>query len=127
MKERETCDSCGQTLPREQLKNFDGSLICPECLDRETVLCSHCGTRIWKDENASAEDEPLCQHCYDRYYVICVRCGHILYKDDAYYEPGDSGSPYCESCYGPDITPTFTTITTNPSLSSMAQAPVTSV
>ena len=99
MKERETCDSCGQALPRDQLKNFDGQLLCPECMERSTVLCNNCGTRIWKDENAGTEDEPLCQHCYDRYYVTCVRCGHIMYEDDACYEPGDSDSPYCESCY----------------------------
>ena len=99
MKERETCDSCGQALPRDQLKNFDGSLICPKCLERETVLCSHCGTRIWKNENAGAEATPLCQHCYDRYYMTCDRCGRIIHEDDACYLSEDSDTPYCSACY----------------------------
>lgn len=99
MKERETCDSCGQALPQDQMNNFDGSLICPECLERETVLCSHCGTRIWKDENAGTEGTPLCQHCYDNYYMACTHCGRVIHEDDAYYLSEDSDTPYCSPCY----------------------------
>ena len=52
MKNREPCDSCGRDFPTEQLINFEGQALCPDCFQSATLLCARCGERIWQDENA---------------------------------------------------------------------------
>lgn len=94
----ETCDSCGNAYPTEQLIEFDGQLLCPDCLSRATLICAHCGTRIWRDENAGDAATPLCQHCYDAHYVTCTRCGRVIHDDDAYYQDDDSDEAMCYGC-----------------------------
>lgn len=94
----EKCDSCGKSYPVEQLIEFDGQLLCPDCLESATLICAHCGTRIWRDENAGDSATPLCQHCYDYHYQTCARCGRIIREEDAcYIENGDD--PLCHACY----------------------------
>lgn len=101
MNEHDRCDSCGNLYPKDQLIEFDGQLLCPDCLSSATLLCAHCGERIWKDENAGEEDTPLCQSCYDRYYIHCSHCGRMLYISDAHYarDDEDEETPYCRDCY----------------------------
>ncbi|MGM9618282.1 MAG: amidoligase family protein [Oscillospiraceae bacterium] len=97
MKER--CDSCGGIYPKDQLVEFDGQLLCPDCFSRATMVCSHCGERIWSDDNAGDSHTPLCQSCYDRYYLTCSRCGRIIHEDDACYADDDDDEPLCCDCF----------------------------
>lgn len=95
----ETCDSCGNSYPEDQLVEFDGQLLCPTCLETATLICAHCGTRIWRDENAGDRDTPLCQHCYDRHYLNCCRCGRVIPEDHAYYRDDSDDEPFCLNCH----------------------------
>ena len=52
MHEYERCDSCGNAFTRNELTPLGDSLLCPDCLSRETTFCAHCGERIFWDENA---------------------------------------------------------------------------
>ena len=100
MKNRELCDSCGRDFPTEQLINFEGQALCPDCFQSATLLCARCGERIWQDENTGDNQTPLCQQCYDRYYTSCVRCGRIIAENDACYHAEDDGDePYCQNCW----------------------------
>ena len=99
MSEIPRCDSCGKTLLPEDLTEFDGQLLCPECLRENTVICAHCGDRVWKDDNAGDIHTPLCQSCYDRWYVSCSRCGSIIHESDTRYAHGNDEDPLCDNCY----------------------------
>ena len=99
MNTHERCDSCGTLYPSGQLIEFDGQLLCPDCLNSATVVCSHCGEHIWRDENAGDNSTPLCQSCYDRFYLSCSRCGRIIHQDDACYIDGDDEDPLCPDCF----------------------------
>lgn len=97
--EKEACAGCGVVYPREQLVEFDGQLLCPECLREATVICQRCGDRIWANEAISDVHLTLCNCCYERYYVSCADCGRIIHENDAYYLGGDDDEPYCYACY----------------------------
>lgn len=99
MKGNESCDSCGREYLTSELTEFDGQLLCPDCLREKTIVCYNCGERIWRDDNEGDSRTPLCQTCYDRYYFSCTRCGRVIHEDDAYYETEDDGEPLCEYCY----------------------------
>lgn len=82
MKENEkeatfTCGGCLDEIPMDQLHEFDGRNLCPECFREETTVCSVCGERIWSYDNAGTAETPLCQRCYDNYYTSCDRCGAL--------------------------------------------------
>lgn len=97
MKAHETCESCGQSFPLGELTDFDGSLICSDCLETGTLFCDHCGTRIWKEDNAGDHETPLCQSCYDRFYINCSSCGRVIHQDEASFDQDDDA--YCIACY----------------------------
>lgn len=97
--EKQKCSICGEEHRADMLIEFDGELLCPNCLNNETVICSHCHKRIWVDYNAGSDSMPLCEDCYDDHYTSCSRCGRIIHQDDAYYETDDSEEPYCYGCY----------------------------
>ena len=99
MSEIPRCDACGKACLPEELTDFDGQFLCPECLRESTVICAHCGDRVWKDDNAGDIRTPLCQSCYDRWYVSCSRCGCIIHESDARYAHGNDEDPLCENCY----------------------------
>lgn len=99
MKDHEICESCGHSFPLSQLADFDGSLLCSDCLETGTLFCAHCGTRIWKDDNAGDRETPLCQSCYDRFYIDCSICGRIIHQNDALFLDDDDDDAYCNSCY----------------------------
>lgn len=99
MEETRICDVCGGEHPLSELVEFDGSLVCGECMRTETVVCERCGKRIWSDDNAGDNGTPLCQSCYDRYYTSCVECGRILHQDDAYYIDEDDYEARCYNCH----------------------------
>ena len=92
------CSVCHREFAEEDLTDFDGQMMCPECLEEETRICSHCGKRIWKDDNYGNSDKVLCEYCYEEYYVYCNDCDRLILRDDAYYF-NDSDEPYCSECY----------------------------
>ena len=100
MKEYERCDSCGGAFARNELTSLGSSLLCPDCLNRETTLCAHCGERIFWDENAGDSRTPLCQSCSEQHYVVCSRCGRVIQDYDAFYQDDDDDDePLCHDCY----------------------------
>ena len=94
----EVCAVCGREHLREEMYDFDGALLCEDCLNERTVVCEHCGERIWEEDDAGDEHISLCRSCYDRYYTRCDRCGRVLLEDDAYYLDDDDDTPFCSSC-----------------------------
>lgn len=94
----ETCTVCNTPYPSESLTEFDDELLCPDCLERETVICHDCGERIRIDNNAGTPDFPLCVNCYESNYTTCDRCGRLIRNDDANSLPGDD-YVYCEECF----------------------------
>ena len=100
MKEYERCDSCGGAFARNELTSLGSSLLCPDCLNRETTLCAHCGERIFWDENAGDSRTPLCQSCSEQHYIVCSRCGRVIQNYDAFYQDeDDDDEPLCRNCY----------------------------
>ena len=100
MKNTEHCSVCDAAYPPEQLVEFDGQLLCPECLASETVICSHCGDRIWRRRNVGT-NIPLCERCYTAFYTTCSRCGRVLNQSDVYYgdnDDDDDEAVYCYDC-----------------------------
>lgn len=94
----EVCSHCGHEFLREELTEFDGELLCQECLSTETSVCEECGRRIWDDDNAGSGSLVLCEHCYENHYTNCSRCGRLIPSGNAcYFDDGDD--PYCEHCF----------------------------
>ena len=92
----EECGVCHALHPREELEEFDDTLICADCLEDSTVICGRCGERLWKEDDQGNEDSGhLCQSCYDRYYTTCEECHRIICEEDAYYEDDDSNLFHC--------------------------------
>lgn len=91
------CSNCGAVYPMDDLTDFEGRHLCPECLSRETIICSDCGERIWNVDNQGTLSMPLCQDCYDELYTSCTECGRIIRREDAYYSGSDE--PLCYSCH----------------------------
>ena len=98
MDEKRVCSICGCLLSEENTHEFDGEIMCENCLDTNTVLCDHCGHRIWRDNAEGDSSITLCQRCYDNHYTSCEDCGRIIHTDDAYYDDDDD-YPYCRTCY----------------------------
>ncbi len=101
------CTHCGSQHPAEALTVFQDAVLCPDCLDDETVLCHDCDTRIWLDDDEGSDDTPLCSACYENNYTRCSRCNELLPCHAAYYEEGyEDEMPYCAACYD-DVSDTF--------------------
>ena len=92
------CSVCGAVLDGEHIHEFDGQLMCEQCLDEHTVVCDNCHERIWRDNAEGDSLSTLCSHCYQYCYTTCERCGVLIRNDDAYYEDDDD-VPYCYDCY----------------------------
>ena len=100
MEKYERCDSCGRAFSQNELTPLGTSLLCPDCLDQETVLCVHCGERIFWDENAGDSRTPLCQRCSEEHYISCSRCGRVIQDYDAFYQgEEEDDEPLCYDCY----------------------------
>ena len=94
----EECGVCHVLHPLEELRSFDDTLICHDCLEDSTVVCGRSGERMWRDDDAGNEDSGhLCKSCYDRYYGTCERCGRILPEEDLYMEENDE--MLCYDCH----------------------------
>ena len=48
-KEIQSCGCCGKEISSDDVRYFDGEVLCVNCLNSYTTLCSHCGERIWND------------------------------------------------------------------------------
>ena len=92
------CSVCGAVLDGEHIHEFDGQLMCEQCLDEHMVVCDNCHERIWRDNAEGDSLSTLCSHCYQYCYTTCERCGVLIRNDDAYYEDDDD-VPYCYDCY----------------------------
>ncbi len=57
------CTRCHEEYPLSDLTEFDGELLCLDCIDRLTVVCHRCGRRIWKEDNKGGDTCPLCPTC----------------------------------------------------------------
>ncbi len=90
------CGSCNATLPKENLVEFDGILLCQSCFEAETTPCVHCGKLVWKNDNAGDRNTPLCDSCYEEYYTSCEDCGTVIPRDNAFYY---NDYPHCQACY----------------------------
>ena len=99
------CEMCRETFRREDLFEFDDTLLCEDCLTDHTLICERCGERIWADDNAGDEHITLCQTCFDNYYTRCCRCGDVIREVTACYPDDDFDRPMCEDCYD-DYRPT---------------------
>lgn len=91
------CSHCGRLHPISDRHEMDGSPLCPDCLEEQTVICSHCGQRIWASDNAGDGSRSLCQDCCDAYYIYCAQCGCLLSIDEAYID--DDNDYVCADCY----------------------------
>lgn len=96
MSEPFTCSHCGTSLPLSELCDFDGNLLCPDCLEELTVVCNHCGQRFHVDSVHQEQDLTLCYLCLDS-YAYCNGCGRLVSDDELHYL-GDDDS-YCNSCW----------------------------
>lgn len=101
MEEQKSCAICGRACATEEVRSFDGRLLCPECLEEQTVLCCYCGVRIWRADNAGTEAIPLCQTCCDDHYFHCCGCGALTHEANTYYNDSDEYAEYplCPGCY----------------------------
>ena len=89
------CSICGVVHPTEDLTEFGGKRLCPECLSRETIVCSHCGERIWSEYNQGTLSMPLCNDCYDEFYTACAECGRIIHNEDGFSTDDIEEMIYC--------------------------------
>ena len=92
------CPICGKVYTADEGECFDGTSMCSECFEHQTVLCRCCGERIWRED---AVDYDLCQGCYEDEHVRCSDCGMVIHADDACYTDDDfvRDYPYCSDCY----------------------------
>ena len=63
------CEHCGKKISGDDVRYFDGQILCVDCLDSQTTFCTHCGERIWRDDNEGTLSMPLCGRCYGDYYT----------------------------------------------------------
>lgn len=92
------CDICMGTVPECDCTVLGDTMLCPTCLESETLICDNCGERIFTDDNAGDDNLTLCQRCYDRNFISCDRCGCTLHRDHAYHI-NDEDDLYCPDCY----------------------------
>lgn len=95
------CNSCHREFPLSRQQVFGETVLCPDCLETETVVCAHCGERVWNWDNAGTAEHPLCHWCYEQDYTRCERCGALLRTEQARYAPDDMEDEYplCDTCH----------------------------
>ena len=94
------CSVCGGKFSEDDMQEFDGQLICSDCLEDHTCTCACCGERILNEDDAGDGYIHLCPNCRDHRYTTCEICGRLIHYDDAYYdEEEEDDGPYCYDCY----------------------------
>lgn len=95
MRERITCDLCGEEITCEP--NFvEGRQLCQNCYDFDTFRCDCCGTRILVANEVRGDHISICEDCYKNHYHRCERCDTLVHDSDVFW---DDDTPYCRSCY----------------------------
>ena len=90
------CECCGCLIDDDDYNEWNGQIICSDCLENHTTTCECCGERIWDEVVYGDNDITLCSHCYHHNYTRCSCCDALLHEDDAYYLDGET---YCRDCY----------------------------
>ena len=90
------CECCGCLIDDDDYTEWNGQIICSDCLENHTTTCECCGERIWDEDVYGDNDITLCSHCYHHNYTRCSCCDVLLHEDDAYYLDGET---YCRDCY----------------------------
>ena len=90
------CECCGCLIDDDDYTEWNGQIICSDCLENHTTTCECCGERIWDEDVYGDNDITLCSHCYHHNYTRCSCCDALLHEDDAYYLDGET---YCRDCY----------------------------
>ena len=90
------CECCGCLIDDDDYTEWNGQIICSDCLENHTTTCECCGERIWDEDVYGDNDITLCNHCYHHNYTRCSCCDALLHEDDAYYLDGET---YCHDCY----------------------------
>ena len=90
------CECCGCLIDDDDYTEWNGQIICSDCLENHTTTCECCGERIWDEDVYGDNDITLCSHCYHNNYTRCSCCDALLHEDDAYYLDGET---YCRDCY----------------------------
>ena len=96
MEEKVYCSHCGTFIDTDDYEEFNGEILCPDCINNFTSVCDCCGERIWSEDTYGDEYTTLCYHCYNNHYTRCEECDSIIHNDDA-YEYDDCY--YCHGCY----------------------------
>lgn len=96
MEEKIYCSHCGSFIDTDDYEEFNGEILCSDCIDNFTSICDCCGERIWSEDTYGDEYTILCGHCHDNHYTRCASCDSLIHNDDAYYLDGYS---YCRECY----------------------------
>jgi formylmethanofuran dehydrogenase subunit E len=94
-----TCDHCKEEKSIDQCTEFDGKMLCEQCLRNETCICDSCGERLWRDDNQGSDSITLCSYCREDHYYRCTDCGCLIHREDVRYINSSDDSPHCENCY----------------------------
>lgn len=96
MEEKVYCSHCGEIIDTDDYEEFNGEILCSDCLDDYTTVCDCCGARIWSEDAEGDDYTSLCRQCYDYHYTRCEECDALIHNDDAYeYDDGY----FCHECY----------------------------
>lgn len=96
MEEKIYCSHCGTVIDTDNYEEFNGEILCFDCLDDYTTICDCCGERIWREDAEGDDYTSLCSHCYHNHYICCSNCNALLHEDDAYHLNDED---YCHDCY----------------------------
>lgn len=96
MEEKLYCSHCGTFIDTDDYEEFNGEILCSDCIDNFTSVCDCCGERIWSEDAEGDDYTSLCRQCYDYHYTRCEECDALIHNDDAYeYDDGY----FCHECY----------------------------
>lgn len=90
------CSNCGAMIDDDDYEEFNGKIICSDCIEQLTVTCDCCEARVWTEDSYGDEYTTLCPHCYHNHYTRCCSCDALLHRDDAYHLDDED---YCRECY----------------------------
>ena len=62
------CECCGCVIDDDDYTEWNGQIICSDCLENHTTTCECCGERIWDEDVYGDNDITLCSHCYHHSY-----------------------------------------------------------
>ena len=55
------CECCNYIIDDDDYTEWDGRIICSDCLEEHTTICDCCGSRIWRDNAYSDENTTVCK------------------------------------------------------------------